>query len=38
MRVQLLSDAKVEMQSFKAKYESLQELSMVIQAMNEVTS
>lgn len=38
MRVQLLSDAKVEMQSFKAKYESLQELSMVIRAMNEVTS
>ena len=38
MRAQLLSDAKVEMQSFKAKYESLQELSMVIQAMNEVTS
>ena len=38
LRHRLLSDARLEMQAFKTKYESLEELSEVFKAMNEVTA
>lgn len=38
LRHRLLSDARLEMQAFKTKYESLEELSEVFKAMDEVTA